>query len=277
MRVLIVHNDELNNGAEQLLCSSKYHSAHVTTSSARYGDVPDGWTAVQRYLKSHQLNAELLVSCTTPVIPKLDIIRVPDLFDTRDDHSNEMTALMSSCIHWMTTAYDIVIWDWNVRDISIAATTKEEREECSLSSKYNCFHWLAEECFGLIQIMNQARTNTVRSPQVVRFESDPLPSGTRSKYRLGIINMYDPELSISLTHLKRKYKSHHMFAVPYDSALRNSSAVGTLLPYLMRLSYRMGQGEHVPLLRGMDKVVEHIIVCSNAVGRQSWDGARQWG
>ncbi|WP_239327965.1 hypothetical protein [Paenibacillus sp. ACRRX] len=277
MRVLIVHNDELNSGSEQLLCSSKLHSRHMIASTERYGDVPDGWTAVQRYLRSHQLNSELLVSCTTPVIPKLDIIRVTGLVQPRKEDSNETNELMPSCIQWMTIAYDIIIWDLNVRDILISSVTKKEEDESSILNQCNLFNWFTEETYGLIQIMSQVRTDKDKAAHVLRLDPDPLERVSPMKYRLGLINMYDPELLINLTHIRRKYKSQPVFAVPYDSALRNSSAGGTLLPYLMRLSYRMGQGEQVPLLRGIDKVVEHIILCSNTVGRQSWDGARQWG
>lgn len=252
-RVLLVHDEHSSQRFQTIFTRSNKIGTEPIEDQLMGGyhhAVLEGWGAIERLARSQQLTPELFVTATTPMIPQLDRLEIPDqgvhgIMDINQDMPMEYWERITSSA---ASAYDIILWDIDLQHEVLMGINHLGR-----------LHLMPQE----MNVLDYIQSRLIDDEQI--------------KHQIGIFNMHDEQLSMNIQYIKRKCKGAKLYALAYDSGIRQSMAEGTLIPYYLKEHHRKERKEQVPLVEGIAVLAKGIMDLSHAIGRSGWEGDKRWG
>lgn len=199
LRVLLIHTDQRGGGLEALLPKPE------AASSIHYRATPNGWSNFLRMLEHQQVEDELFVSFTAPVMRNLDMLTGFDVVHERLSGRARLCQWIPRIMRLAEKRYDIVLWD--------AGREDEEMVQA-----------VGARVHGTLLVASQQRPS---------LEASFCDRGSPvSAYILG---MYDDDIRQNDVRIRRQYKPEvPLFIIPHSAAFRNAADDGKLLAWYIQ-------------------------------------------
>lgn len=226
MSVLLIHVKSRGEGVERL-----FPPAIELVGEAGIGGrltTPNGWSALARMLRHHQVDEESISTYMTSVMSRLDILP-----GYESGKMNEMLNddLILHVQRLVSKRYDFVLWDMNEQDFM----------SLKLAGKMHMH--------GTIAVISQ-----------VRSEIHNTMENMSKKATAFVIGQYDTDVRLNPMNVKRMYFLHQpIFTMPYSSAYRNAADDRMLIDWYLRQSLRHDRGKRSPFISEHEKLSRYIL------------------
>lgn len=226
MKVLLIHVKGRGEGVEKLFPPA----IDVMRQAGAGGRLitPNGWSALARMLRHHQVGEESISSYMISVMSRLDILPGYDseeMGDTLHEH------LLLHVQRLVSKRYDLVLWDMNEQDITAL----------KLIGKMNMQ--------GTIAVLPQNRSEIHISMEKAGKSADAF-----------VIGQYDADVKVNPMNVKRMYSLHQpFFTMPYAAAYRNAADDRMVMDWYLRQSQRHERGKRCPFILENMKLSKYIL------------------
>ncbi|WP_289355747.1 hypothetical protein [Paenibacillus sp. S-12] len=229
INVLLIHAKGRGEGVERLfppsidLVGEAGIGGRLTT--------PNGWSALVRMLKNHQVDEESISTYMTSVMSRLDILPGYESGEMEDMLNADLILHVQRLV---SKRYDLVLWDINEQDfISLKLTGNMHLH-------------------GTIAVISQVRSEIHNAMENISKRADAF-----------VIGQYDTNVRLNPINVKRMYFLHQpIFAMPYSSAYRNAADDRMLIDWYLRQSLRQDRGKRSPFISEHEKLCRYILEVS---------------
>lgn len=226
MNVLLIHVKGRGEGVERL-----FPPANDFVIEAGIGGrltTPNGWSALARMLRHHQIEEESVSTYMTSVMSRLDILPGYESGKMEDALNDDLILHVQRLV---SKRYDLVLWDMNEQDfISL-----------SLAGKMHMH--------GTIAVISQVRSEIHDAMENMTKRADAF-----------VIGQYDTNVKLNPINVKRMYfLNQPVFTMPYSSDYRNAADERMLIDWYLRQYLRHERGNRSLFISEHEKISRYIL------------------